>query len=173
MTRVLQAVNFLGVIALALLCAAQWRANRRVNLEAEALDRTRQRQAVTIADRDRAIRGYVADLDELRQRLTTAEGQLKELNDKLTAVAADRDHIAAERDQIAKQRDQLKASLEQWQAAVATRDAAIKRTGSEVQKLATERNEAVLRFNDLAGKYNALVRAAEGATSRPAAAASQ
>ena len=43
-------------------------------------------------------------------------------------------------------------------AAVAQRDQALKQASSEFQKVANERNDAILKFNDLAGKYNAVVK---------------
>jgi hypothetical protein len=42
-------------------------------------------------------------------------------------------------------------------AAVAARDAALKQAGDQIRRLSSERNDAVQKFNDLAGKYNALV----------------
>ncbi len=59
--------------------------------------------------------------------------------------------------------DQLKAALEQWVAAVAQRDDVIKQAGQQIQKLAGRRNDAMIKFNDLAGKYNGLVKQIEAA----------
>jgi uncharacterized coiled-coil DUF342 family protein len=162
MIRFFQWFNFLGICALAVLCGLQWRENRRVNLEAIGLEKTRLAQVAQLADRDKAIKGYLADLDELHQRLTISEAALKETEMKLTAVTLERNRLTTERNQLAAQRDQLKANLDQWIAAVTARDAALKKAGEELQKIATERNDAVLKFNELAGKYNAIVKDLNG-----------
>src|SRR5205814_2297683 len=137
-----------------------------LNLEVEALERTRQQQEQQIGERDRAIKGYTADLEEFRQRLTLAETQLKELDDKLGAMTRERNRLAAEREQLVKQRDELKTSVEKWTAAVGERDVALKKRGEEIQKLAAERNESVAKFNELAGKYNVLVKDLDKARAR-------
>lgn len=158
MSRVLICLNLLGVMALAVLCAVQWRINQRVNLEAIALDKTRLEHVAKISEQERAIQGYSADLEELRGRLTLSEAQQKQTEEKLLAMTHERNQLAAQRDQLIAQRDQLKATLDKWIAAVAERDAALKQAGAEVQKIANERNDAVVKFNELAGKYNLLVK---------------
>jgi chromosome segregation ATPase len=156
MNRFLQYFNFIGIVALAVLCAAQWRTNRRLNLEIFDLDKTRLDQLAKIAEEDKAIKGYVADLDELRQRLTLSEAALKESQEKFAVVATERDKLVTER-------DALKTSLDKFTAALAERDAALKQAGEQIQKLAADRDEAVAKFNDLADKYNALVKDVEKA----------
>jgi chromosome segregation ATPase len=158
MSRFLQWFNLLGILILAVLLAVQWQKNRQLNLDVEALEKTRLEQLQKIAERDNTIAGYVADLDDFRRRLTMSESQLKELDDKLSAMIRERNGLAAQREQLIAQRDQLKATLDKWIAAVAARDAAIKQAGEQVEKLTATRNEAVEKFNDLAGKYNVLVK---------------
>ena len=158
MNRALQVLNFLGVVALALLCGVQWRINRRLNLEVDRLERIRLEQVSQLTERDSTIKGYVADLDDFRTRLTLAESQLKDLDEKLRVMTRERNRMATEVETLATQRDQLKASLAQWQAAVAERDTALKTANEQIQKLTADRNEAVTKFNDLAGKYNAIVK---------------
>jgi len=79
----------------------------------------------------------------LRQRLSMSESELKD--------------AVAERDRFAAEGKQLKSALDKWMAAVAARDAALKQAGDQIRRLSSERNDAVQKFNDLAGKYNALV----------------
>lgn len=158
MNRVLQYLNFLGVVTLAVLCAVQWRANLRLNQEADRLELTRQEQAAKIAEQEKTIKGYVADLDDFRVRLERSETALTETLAKLTAATTERDQLAAQRDQLLTQRDQLKATLDKWVAAVKQRDQTLKQAGEQIQKLAKERNEAIVKFNELVGKYNALVK---------------
>ncbi len=151
MNRFLQYFNFIGIVALAFLCSAQWRTNRRLNLEIFDLEKVRLDQLAKINEQDKSIKGYFADLDELRQRLTLSESALKESQEKFAALATDRDKVIAER-------DALKTSLDKFTAAIAERDAALKQAGDQIQKLAADRDDAVSKFNDLADKYNALVK---------------
>jgi len=134
-------LNFAGVIALAVLCSFQWQTNSRINLEAQSLQKTTLEQAGKIDEQTRTIKNDAADLDDLRGRLSLSE----------SALADDEATIK-----------QLKAAMDKWIAAVAQRDLALKQASGQIQKLATERNEAILKFNDLAGKYNAVVKKAQG-----------
>jgi len=130
-------LNFAGVVALAVLCSFQWQTNSRINLEAQSLQKTTLEQAGKIDEQTRTIKNDAADLDDLRGRLSLSE----------SALADDEATIK-----------QLKAAMDKWIAAVAQRDLALKQASGQIQKLATERNEAILKFNDLAGKYNAIVK---------------
>jgi hypothetical protein len=56
----------------------------------------------------------------------------------------------------------LKADLDKWVAAVKQRDDLIRQAGTEIQGLAKQRNDAIAQFNDLAMKYNALVKQKQG-----------
>jgi septal ring factor EnvC (AmiA/AmiB activator) len=136
MNRMLQWFNLLGVAALAGLCVVQWSVNRRVNLEAAALEQTRISQAAKIAEQDKTIHDQAADLDDFRQRLELSETELTDTLMKLNVVRADR--------------DRLKSELDKWVAAVAQRDQTIKQAVVDIQKLVAERD-------DLVKKYNALV----------------
>jgi septal ring factor EnvC (AmiA/AmiB activator) len=144
MNRFLQYLNFAGVLALAGLCALQWKENSRLNLAMNDLEMTRLRQSDQIAAQEKTIKGYTADLEDFRQRLTLAESQMKDLQRDLDKRTAER--------------AQLRATLDKWVAAVTERDAALKKAGMEIQTLVKERDGAVGKFNDLAGKYNALVK---------------
>jgi chromosome segregation ATPase len=135
--RFLSIFNCLGVGVLAVLCAVQWQANSRLENNVEQLDKTRIEQSAKIAEQERTLKDDAADLEDLRQRLSMSESQLQK------AVA---------------EGTRLKAALDKWMAAVRQRDAALKQAGEQVQKLAGERNEAIQKFNDLADKYNALVK---------------
>jgi chromosome segregation ATPase len=160
MNRFLSYFNFAGVIALAILCAVQWRTNSLLNQEVDHLEKTRLEQTAKIAEQDQTIQGDVADLDDFRRRLMISESALKKSDDQLATATTQRDRATAER-------DQLKAALDQWIAAVAARDAALKQAGQQLQKTAAERNDAVVKFNDLAGKYNAVVKDLNEARTKP------
>jgi chromosome segregation ATPase len=142
MNRFFLIFNFLGVAVLCVLCAAQWQTNSRLENNVERLDKTRIKQSAKIAEQATTLKDDAADLNDLRQRLSMSESELKD--------------AVAERDRFAAEGRQLKAALDKWMAAVAARDAALRQAGDQIQRLSNERNDAVRKFNDLAEKYNAL-----------------
>ena len=158
MNRLLQIINFVGVLALAGLCAYQWKDNGRLHEEMDRLDRTRQEQAAKIADQEKTIAGNVTDLETARDNLSKSEASAKETQGKLSAEVAANKQLTTARDQLTTERDQLKAAISQWSAAVSQRDDALKQAGVQMQKLLADRNEAVGKFNDLASKYNGVVK---------------
>ena len=160
MNRFLGYFNLFGVFALTLLSAAQWRTNSRLNLEEIELEKTRLEQVAKIAEQDKAIKGCAADLEEFRGRLTKADASLHDTESRLAATAAERDQLSEDRTRLAEERGRLRANLDHWIAAVTERDKALKQAGEDIQKLCADRNEAVTRFNELVGKYNAMVKAA-------------
>jgi chromosome segregation ATPase len=137
MNRFFSIFNCLGIGALAVLCAIQWRANSRLEHDVQWLDQTRIEQSAKIAEQNRVLKDDAADLEDLRLRLSLSESELA----KSVAEGI-----------------QLKAALAKWAAAVKQRDAAIKQAAEQIQKLAAERNDAIRKFNDLADKYNSLVK---------------
>ncbi len=137
MSRFFSIFNCIGVGVLAMLCAVQWQANSRLEKDVEQLDKTRIEQTEKIAEQDRTLKDDGADLEDLRQRMSMSQSQLRK-----TLVEG----------------TQLKKSLDQWMAAVKQRDAALKQAGEQIQKLAAERNDAIQKYNDLVDKYNALVK---------------
>jgi chromosome segregation ATPase len=151
MNRVFAVFNFVGVLALCVLCGIQWQVNSQVNRRAISLDEIRQQQATKLEENDKTIRAYTSDLEDLRQRLTLSEAQLKQLDEKLSNEVAERNQLAAER-------DDLKIALGKWMTALAERDKTINQARDELQKLATDRNDAVRKLNDLTDKYNQLVK---------------
>ena len=55
MNRTLIWLNLLGVIALVVLSGFQWRANRALNLDINALQKTTQTQAASIAEQEKKV----------------------------------------------------------------------------------------------------------------------
>ena len=137
MNSFLSIFNFVGIGAMAILCAIQWQINGRLDNRARQLDQTRIEQSTKIDEQTRTLKDDAADMEDLRERLTAAESEL--------------DKAIAQRNQIALENKELAGALEKWMAAVKARDAAL----SEVLK---QRNDAIAKFNDLAGKYNKLVK---------------
>ena len=146
MNRVLQTANFLGLCAVAILCAIQWQSIARIDVDRDRLELVRQSQAKQIDQQAKTISDQASDLEDFRKRLTLAEDQLKDLQQKLNDAIAER--------------DQLREALPKWKAAVASRDAAIKKASMEIESLANQRDSAIAQFNDVAVKYNNLVKKA-------------
>jgi septal ring factor EnvC (AmiA/AmiB activator) len=154
MNRFLHWFNFVGVLLLAALCVIQWRTNRQLNLDLNAVEKARQQQAARLEEQARQLKGGVADLDEFRAQLSSATAALKAAETKF--ALAERQVI-----QLTTERDQLKTSVTGWAAAVAARDAQLKQAATDAQKLADDRNATVLKFNDLAKRQNEQVKELE------------
>ncbi|MCI0534347.1 MAG: hypothetical protein L0Z50_03890 [Verrucomicrobiales bacterium] len=151
MTRSLQLINFFGVLALVALCVVQWRANRQVNLELIALEKTRLEHVAKLEEQERIIKGLTVDLDSFREQLARAN---------VTAMDTESRLVSAERTvlQLTNERDQLKASVANWANAVTARDEQLKAAAEQLQKLAADRDEAVTKFHELAEKHNEVVK---------------
>jgi chromosome segregation ATPase len=160
MNTVLNIVNFLGVIGLAVLCTAQWVANSSQGGQIDRLEKVRAQQEAKLANDDKTIKGDAADMDDFRTRLSASESSLKDSQDKLAKAEAENARSSGEA-------TALKAELDKFQQAVAARDATIKEAGERmqtlvdrIQKAQEERNDAVTKFNELAVRYNAAVQQA-------------
>jgi len=151
MNRWMTYLNFAGVLVLTVLCMIQWQANSQFNAQLNRANQTRIDQAAKLADEETTLNQNATDLADLRQRLSLAEADLKDVQNKLAASEQQgKDLIAL--------RDQLKATLDKWEAAIADRDRALKQAGDQIQTLSSARNQDVAKFNDLADKYNAVVK---------------
>jgi chromosome segregation ATPase len=157
MNRFVQAVNLLGVLALAALCAVQWRVDGQLHSQINDLEKTNQDLTSQVAQRDERIRQDADDLDDFRRRLTLAESQLADQERKLTALSLQCQQLTADRTDLLKQRDQLVAALQTWKAAVTERDDAIRRIGDELKTTGANRDQIVAKYNDLVNQYNAVV----------------
>jgi chromosome segregation ATPase len=151
MNTFMQYLNFAGVLALTGLCLVQWRANRSVNLEANALEKTRLEQAAIIEEQGKRVEGLEADLETFREHLASTSRGWNEAKSNLARVEF-------EARQLTNEREQLKVSVTNWANAVAARDTQLKEVAEQLKTLAAERNETVVKFNELAENYNAVVR---------------
>jgi len=151
MNRFVQYANLIGVVALAVLCVVQWSANRRVNLEASALEKTRLDLTAKVAEHEKTIKGQAADLDTFREQLTLATTSLKETETKLTK--AGREIV-----QLEGEREQLKISVTNWAAAVTARDERIKEANDRLKQLGEDLNASIRKFNELAETHGKLVK---------------
>ena len=151
MNRFLQFANLLGVAALAVLCVMQWNANRRVNLEASSLEKTRLEQTARIEQQEKNIKGQAADLDHFREQLTLGSAALKETETKLAQAVREIVQLAAER-------EQLKASVTNWAAAVTLRDERIAKGNERIRQFGEDLNANIRKFNELAESHGKLVK---------------
>ena len=148
--RALHYFNFLGVLALAVLCVIQWRINRDLNLRTNLLEKDRISQNARIDEQTSQIKGQAADLDAFRENVRRASAELKSAESNVLVLRQESAQLGAER-------DQLKESVAGWSKAVAERDEQLKSLGEQAQKRATDRNDAVVKFNELAEKHNVTV----------------
>ncbi|HVX84877.1 MAG TPA: hypothetical protein VH253_08685 [Phycisphaerae bacterium] len=150
-------INFLGILALAALCAIQWYATRTLHLQLFDAQTARQSLAAKIDDQSKTIAGLHADLDEFRDRINKTDDMLQSAQKNLDAARNNVAQVTAQRNDLQATVDAQKKALAQWSAAVDARDAALQASAARVQSLAADRNAAVSRYNDLAAQYNKAV----------------
>jgi uncharacterized coiled-coil DUF342 family protein len=160
MNRAWGVINFVGVLALMVLCCVQWQANREVQLRLMAVETDRGQWVEKVKEEERTLAGTVADLNEFRGRLADAEKDGETLKGTLAGTVADRDQARAQRDAYLASAIALEKALDQWKAAVAAWEEALRQANAAVQKLAGDRNEAVTKLNDLVATSNGEIKAA-------------
>jgi chromosome segregation ATPase len=164
MNRTLSFVNLAGVLVLALLCALQWQANRRLQHLAIELKNETAERARELNLKDQAVQAAKMDLDQFRQQLADTSTRL---NDALTRAEASERELAELREQL----EQHRITLTNWADAVQQRDQRLVELREQLQQIVTQRDDAIARFNDLAVKHNALVEQLEGTrTAQPSSA---
>jgi len=150
MNQFLKYLNFLGILALALLCAGQWKTNSWLNAQLFTWHEKSNQQAVTITQQAQTLKENAADLDDFRQRLTLAESQLTKAETDLVTTRQQRDHLAA-------LRDKLLAAVTQRDQVIKEQTDGLNKQVDSIHLLEHERDQAIVKFNDLVTKYNALV----------------
>lgn len=151
MSRALTRLNLAGVAALAVLCIFQWRANRALNLDVNALQRSSQDQVRKISEQGKNIAGLSADLENFRGQLTRAHAELRDASAKLQTS----EHETA---QLTAERDQLKGSILNWTAAVQVRDERISEANNRIREVGERLKDGAEKYNGLATRYNDLVK---------------
>jgi chromosome segregation ATPase len=164
MNRILAWINLGGVLVLAGLCVFQWRANRDLNLQVNALETTRLAQSAKLDEQSEKLRGLAADLDRFREQLAATTLAKNDMEEKLRAS----ERLAA---RLTGQRDQLKAAIVQWTAAVTTRDDRLREANISITDLGARLNDTIAKYNALAATHNVLVKQVNEA--RAAAAGAQ
>src|ERR1700683_1420204 len=124
MNRLVTYFNFLGIVALAILCMIQWDANSRIYSQPHVTNRIRLEQAAKLNEQDATLNQNSTDLADLRQRLSLAASDLKDVSEKLDAAN--------------QKRDQLKSEVDKTVAACTARDQEIGQASDEIKKLAGE-----------------------------------
>src|SRR5688572_22287263 len=128
MNRGLQYANYVGVLSLAVLCVLQWQTNRRVNLEANRLEKIRIEQAAQIEDLSKKVGGTTQDLEDFR-------GQVVQANERLKTAETSLRKIERQEQQLSAENDQLKSAITNWSAAVNLRDERLKQANETLRDL--------------------------------------
>lgn len=149
--RLLSFINLAGVLALGVVCVAQWRGNRDLNLELARIEGIRMDQAAKLDERDRTISGQRRDIDALQAQVLSLTDALRETEGKL--ALEERLHSLA-----VSEREQLKDAVARWAQAVETRDARISENHDKIRELAERLNDVVARHNEIAASYNDVVK---------------
>ena len=149
--RALHFINLAGVLAVGVLCVAQWQNNRQLNHEINRLEAIRIDHVEQIKRKDEAAAGQSRDLETLRAHLTVKVAELKETEGKLALARLEVSQLTVERDQV-------KESVKNWADAVKSRDEQLKTANAEIQELAGRVNDTAVKYNELATNYNAIVR---------------
>lgn len=144
-------INLAGVLALGVLCVAQWRDNRELNHELNRLERIRLDHATKLDERERALAGLRGDLEELKGQVLGLTDTLRQTEGKL--ALEERTHALA-----VAERDQLKEAVARWAQAVEARDTRLTENHDRIRELAQRLNDVVTRHNDIAGSYNEVVK---------------
>lgn len=144
-------INLAGVLALAVLCAAQWQGNRQLNHEIKRLEAIRIDQVEQLERRDTAIDGHLEDIEAFK-------AQVLKLTDTLRTTEGQLSTEQYKRAQLENEREQLRESVKSWAAAVELRDERIRDNQAQIIELAELQNEAVTSYNTLAGDYNEAVK---------------
>jgi chromosome segregation ATPase len=144
----LKYLNLLGVLALAVLCIAQWQRDRHLNLELGRLDQLRLQQAAKIDEQAGLLKGLDEDLSQLKTSLTNEQSLRSQVEEK--AVSTENAN-----QQLALERDQLKVAITNWANAVALRDERMKEANAQIEQLAADLNASIRKYNELATNRNA------------------
>ena len=150
MNRLLEKLNLLGVVILALLCVAQWKINRAANLHLQSAQKQNHEQAKKISDHEKTIQANTTDLETFRTQLSSTKTAEKDLEKNL--ADAERNSF-----QLKSETAALKTAITNWAAAVETRDQQLRQAATNIQSLVQTRDDAIEKYNALAKRQNELV----------------
>ena len=144
-------VNLFGVVALAVLCVAQWHRDRELNLEVNRMEKVRFDHESKLAEQQQTLSGLNADLVEFKEQFATNQAELAKARQQLRTGERETRQLTGER-------DQLKSSVTNWAAAVTSRDQQLNEANGQVRKLANELNASIRKFNELGTNHNSIVK---------------
>lgn len=145
--RVLAFINLAGLLALGVLCVAQWQENRRLNQDVNRLEAVRIELTDELKEREEVVAGQGRDLDDFRDRLLETTESLKSVEGELALERHTNEGLVAER-------EQLRDSVRKWSAAVEARDERIRENQDQLLEIGERLNDTVTRYNELATNYN-------------------
>ena len=148
MNRIMTAINLTGVFALGVLCLLQWGQIGRLQSDAVAAARKADDQSAALSKEKQARDRAESDLADVRDRLAASQAAVDAYRTR--AVTAERNAAT------------LAATIEQYRNAVAKRDAVLAEQEQAVEKLVADRDQARAQYNQLATKYNDLVKQSGG-----------
>lgn len=132
-------INGVGVIALAVLCVAQWADSRRIRTELDGALSDRDAIAGELATARQSVEDQASDIDRFRETINDLRARLE----KAEAGAASGEGM-----------DQ---ALDEWKRAVEERDARLAEYEQTLNQLAADMEERTKAYNGLADQYNELV----------------
>ena len=132
-------INGVGVIALAVLCVAQWADARRVRLELDATLSDRDAIVGELATARQSVEDQASDIDRFRQTINDLRTRLE------TAEAG------------AASGEGMDQALDEWKRAVEERDARLVEYEQTLDQLVADMEERTQAYNSLAEQYNELV----------------
>lgn len=145
--RVLAFINLAGLLALGVLCVAQWQENRRLNQDVNRLEAVRIELTDELKEREEVVAGQGRDLDDFRDRLLETTESLKRVEGELALERHTNEALVSER-------EQLRDSVKKWSAAVETRDERIRENQDRLREIGERLNDTVTKYNELATNYN-------------------
>ena len=166
MNRLVQYLNFFGVLVLVAICVVQWQRNRALNLEVNQLIKTHQEESQKISEQAKNIAGLTSDLAILKD-------QISQTHSNLTEARATSRNSESQIDQLQRERDQLKESVTNWANAVEIRDQRIKESNEQMLVLSQQLNDSIRKYNALVTNYNSVVKQMDDVRKRLESAASQ
>lgn len=151
MNRFITIFNVVGITALAVVAAVQWRVENKLRHRRDELAVVTDKQSAKIRTAEAALGVANDSLEEFRKRVEVMEAD----NAKLTKELRDTEKRA---ELLTADVARLEKTVVAWKTAVDERDKAIGELHKAVKEQADGRNEAIGRYNDLVGKYNDLAK---------------
>jgi chromosome segregation ATPase len=146
----LDCFNLIGVLALAVLCCAQWRHDRQVHMEVNQREKAIMELSRKLSEAEQNAKAAADDLTEFKTQFAKSRNDLADSLQKLRLAERQTNQLTLER-------DQLKAGITNWAAALSIRDERLKEANLEITRLSQELNASVLKFNELVKNYNRAV----------------